>query len=93
MGKDITKTSDTVVWEQERSINERRKKKINDIIIYGDFGMGDRHIRIGNQIFHMVGVPDNITDATIEKGIKLNLMIIEKRKINASIEKVGIIAS
>jgi len=75
MCKNITETSDTVVWEQERSM------------------MGDRHIRVGSTVYHMVNVPDDVSNETIKNGIKINLMIIEKRKINASIEAVGCIAS
>jgi len=55
--------------------------------------MGDRHIRVGSTVYHMVNVPDDVSNETIKNGIKINLMIIEKRKINASIEAVGCIAS
>jgi len=55
--------------------------------------MGERHIRIGNRFFHLVDVPDDVTDATLVRSLKLNMMILEKEKVKKAIEESGIIAS
>ena len=55
--------------------------------------MGERHIRIGNRVFHLTGVPDDVTNATLVRGLKLNMMFLEKEKVKRAIEENGIIAS
>lgn len=55
--------------------------------------MGERHIRIGNRIFHLVDVPDSVSDELLLERLKLDIMFENKVQIKKIIEQNGVIAS
>ena len=55
--------------------------------------MGDRHIRVGSTIYHMVDVPDAVTDEQISETLKLRMMLDDKQRIKKVIQEKGVVAS
>lgn len=54
---------------------------------------GERFVRIGNKVFYMVDVPDDVTDKQLLESLKLGMMLEDKIRVNGIIERNGIVAS